>query len=104
MTSDTETRVWDALKTVRFPGMSRDIVSFGFVHHVQVSGSGDVEVGLQMSTHNPEAAERVRVEVDRVVRAVEGVGGVHVAMQLQKPAAPAGREEAVPAAGAVTAR
>jgi ATP-binding protein involved in chromosome partitioning len=94
MTSDTETKVWDALKTVRFPGMSRDIVSFGFVHHVQVSGSGDVEVGLQMSTHNPEAAERVRVEVDRVVRAVEGVGGVHVAMQLQKPAAPAGRDEA----------
>ena len=35
MANDFETQVWDALKTVRFPGMSRDIVSFGFVHTVK---------------------------------------------------------------------
>ena len=67
MTSDTEAKVWEALKTVRFPGMSRDIVSFGFVHHVEVSGS-EVAVGLQMSTHNPAAAEKVRGEAERAVR------------------------------------
>ena len=56
MANDLEAKVWEALKAVRFPGMSRDIVSFGFVHDVKISGGGEVEVSLQMATHNPEAA------------------------------------------------
>ena len=40
MANDLEAKVWEALKAVRFPGMSRDIVSFGFVHDVKVSGGG----------------------------------------------------------------
>ena len=45
MTTDLESAVWDALKAVKFPGMSRDIVSFGFVHQVQAS-AGAVVVDL----------------------------------------------------------
>jgi ATP-binding protein involved in chromosome partitioning len=92
MANDTEASVWEALKGVRFAGMSRDIVSFGFVHHVTVSGA-DVEVELLMSTHNPAAAEKVRAEAERAVRTVPGVAGVQVKIQVQKPAAPAGRDE-----------
>ena len=32
----TQEQVLDALKKVKFPGLSRDIVSFGFVHDVRV--------------------------------------------------------------------
>jgi ATP-binding protein involved in chromosome partitioning len=92
MPSDIEARVWEALKGVRFPGMSRDIVSFGFVHHVEVSGD-DVAVGLQMSTHNPAAAEKVREAAERAVREVPGASGARVTLELQRPAAPAGRED-----------
>ena len=38
MTGKLEDAVWEALRTVRFPGMSRDIVSFGFVKGVAVDG------------------------------------------------------------------
>ena len=62
MANDLESAVWDALKTVKFPGMSRDIVSFGFVHQVSAN-AGAVVVDLQMSTHNPAAGEKVRVYV-----------------------------------------
>ena len=89
MSNDLEAGVWEALKAVRFPGMSRDIVSFGFVHAVQVAGDR-VEVSLQMATHNPAAAERVREEVERVVGAVPGVAKVQVTMQMQKPPGPGG--------------
>jgi ATP-binding protein involved in chromosome partitioning len=88
MANDLEARVWDALKGVRFPGMSRDIVSFGFVHHVTVSGDA-VEVELLMATHNPGSAEKVREEAERVVRTVAGVGQAQVKLQVQRPAAPA---------------
>ena len=90
MTTDFESAVWDALKGVKFPGMSRDIVSFGFVHQVQAS-AGSVVVDLQMSTHNPAAGEKVRDEVERTLRALPGVAEVQVNMNVVKPAA---REEA----------
>jgi ATP-binding protein involved in chromosome partitioning len=93
MSGDIEGRVWEALKGIRFPGMSRDIVSFGFVHDVKVAGD-QVEVGLQLSTHNPGAAEKVRDEVERVVGALPGIGAVAVTLQVQRPAGPAGRDEA----------
>ena len=102
MAQDLEALVWDALKGIRFPGMSRDIVSFGFVQRVAVdpapgqagigstgAGMGSaVEIDLQMSTHNPEAGEKVRQEVERTVGAVPGVVAVKVRLAVTKPPAP----------------
>ncbi|HVT57662.1 MAG TPA: Mrp/NBP35 family ATP-binding protein [Thermoanaerobaculia bacterium] len=87
MATDLEAQVWEALKGVRFPGMSRDIVSFGFVHLVQADG-GHVLVGLQMATHNPAAGEKVRGEVERVVGALPEVHAVEVKMEVTRPAGP----------------
>ncbi|HEY2291336.1 MAG TPA: Mrp/NBP35 family ATP-binding protein [Thermoanaerobaculia bacterium] len=90
MANDLESAVWESLKAVKFPGMSRDIVSFGFVHQVSAN-AGMVVVDLQMSTHNPAAGEKVRDEVERTVRAVPGVAKAQVNMNVVKPPA---REEA----------
>src|SRR5689334_8249231 len=84
MANDFESSVWDALKTVKFPGMSRDIVSFGFVQQVKAAG-GSVVVDLQMSTHNPAAGEKVRDEVERVLRVLPGVAEVTVNINVVKP-------------------
>ena len=35
----TQEQVLEALKKVRFPGLSRDIVSFGFVRDIRVEGA-----------------------------------------------------------------
>ena len=86
MAGELESRVWEALRHVRYPGMSRDIVSFGFVEAVEAEG-GAVVVKLRMSTHKPEAAESVRREVEEVVAETEGVSGVAVDLQVEKPAA-----------------
>lgn len=90
MANDLESAVWDALKTVKFPGMSRDVVSFGFVHQVKAV-AGAVAVDLQMSTHNPAAGEKVREEVERTLRSLPGVEKVTVNLHVVKPP---GREEA----------
>ncbi|MFL6195315.1 MAG: P-loop NTPase [Thermoanaerobaculia bacterium] len=84
MATDFESTVWDVLKTVKFPGMSRDIVSFGFVHQVKAC-AGSVVVDLQMSTHNPAAGEKVRDEVERTLRALPDVEEVRVNMHVVKP-------------------
>jgi ATP-binding protein involved in chromosome partitioning len=85
MPTDLEARVWEALKGVRYPGMSRDIVSFGFVETVEVAGEA-VTVRLRMATHKPEAAEAVRREVEGVLAGVEGVASGEVELHLERPA------------------
>lgn len=93
MSNPLEDRIWQALASVKFPGMSRDIVSFGFVEKVEAP-EGHAAVTLKMSTHNEEAVGRVRDEVERAVAAVEGVGSVEVKMELTRPAAPPGKPTA----------
>ncbi|HEX7180995.1 MAG TPA: Mrp/NBP35 family ATP-binding protein [Thermoanaerobaculia bacterium] len=85
MANDFESAVWDALKEVRFPGMSRDIVSFGFVQQVKAC-AGSVVVDLQMSTQNPAAGEKVREEVERAVSALPEVQEVKVNLNVTRPA------------------
>lgn len=85
MANSLESQVWDALKTIRYPGMSRDIVSFGFVRNVEVE-DGTVIVELEMSTHNPDAAHQVKSETEETVGALDGVEKVGVKLQIQAPA------------------
>jgi ATP-binding protein involved in chromosome partitioning len=89
MANDLETKVWEALKGVRFPGMKRDVVSFGFVHQVKAEG-GLVAVDLKIGTQNPESAAQVQADVQAAVAALPGVTGVQVNLDVVR--AP-GREE-----------
>lgn len=90
MAQELEERIWQALKTVKFPGMSRDIVSFGFVERAEVD-DGRAAVTLHMTTHNEEAVAQVRDEVERAVAGVEGVESAEVDVRVSKPAgAPGG--------------
>jgi len=85
-----EAKIWEVLKGVRFPGMSRDIVSFGFVRAVAVADSR-VQILLDITTRDAAAAESVRGEVERAVTGVAGVTAVEVELRI---AAPPSREEA----------
>ncbi len=89
MTQQLEQTVWEALRTVTFPGMSRDVVSFGFVERVQVDGAGAVSVDLQVPTQNPGAGEQIRDQVREVLEAIEGAGDVRVSLQVKAPRTPA---------------
>jgi len=58
-----ENKVWELLQEIQFPGMSRDIVSFGFVDGVELDGD-HVRVSLLITSHNPQLAEQVRADVE----------------------------------------
>ena len=85
-TQSLEKRIEDALRGVRFPGMKRDIVSFGFVREIRADGATAV-VELEMSTANPEAAEAVRRDAEDAVRGVDGVTAAEVRLRVQPPKA-----------------
>ncbi len=84
MAEAKEEQIWEALKGVRFPGMSRDIVSFGFVRAVAVEGA-TAHVALEVATRDQAAVATLRAESERAVAAVPGVERVVVDLKASTP-------------------
>src|SRR5262245_43070339 len=83
----SEEHIKNALKAVKYPGYSRDIVSFGLVKEI-AAGNGAVSVSMQLTTQSPEIAQQIKTESERALRALPGVTSVYVEVK-QQPGAPA---------------
>jgi ATP-binding protein involved in chromosome partitioning len=77
----TQEAVVEALKKVKFPGLSRDIVSFGFVRDVKVEG-GNVSFTIHFQTDNPTVGQQLQRDSEAAVRAIPGVQNVHVHVEV----------------------
>ncbi|HEX6087893.1 MAG TPA: Mrp/NBP35 family ATP-binding protein [Thermoanaerobaculia bacterium] len=77
----TQEQVLDALKKVRFPGLSRDIVSFGFIRDVRVDG-GAVSFTIHFQTENPAVGQQIARDAEAAVRTLDGVTEVHVNLEI----------------------
>lgn len=73
----TEDDIKNALKAVKYPGFSRDIVSFGLIKEVSTA-NGAVSVSMELTTGNPEAAQQIKADSERVLKGLPGVTAVHV--------------------------
>jgi ATP-binding protein involved in chromosome partitioning len=100
----TEEKVLDVLKTVRFPGLSRDIVSFGFVKDLAVGG-GNVSFRLEVQTSSPRAAEEIQRDATERLRSLPGVHAVTIRLDVREPgpAPPRGAVGVPPADAALLA-
>ena len=97
----TEEKVLETLRTVRFPGLSRDIVSFGFVKDLAVGG-GNVSLRLEITTESPSAAEEIRRDATEKLRSLAGVRAVTIRLDVKPPApATAARPPAAAAPSAI---
>jgi ATP-binding protein involved in chromosome partitioning len=79
----------DALRRVKYPGFSRDIVSFGLVKEIRVDGD-EIALQLVLTTAEPAVARQIRDEAHAALSAVKGVGRVEVKLDIQAPAQAAG--------------
>src|SRR5487761_2344744 len=82
----TEDQIKDALRAVKYPGYSRDIVSFGLVKQIATK-NGAVSVVMELGSGQPEAAHQIKSDCERVLNALPDVNLVHV--EVRQPAAPA---------------
>ena len=89
MPSLDEQTLRDALRRVKYPGFSRDIVSFGLVKEITIH-DGRVTVQMVITTSEPSVAKQIRDEANTALAAVPGVTHVEVKMDIQAPAQAAG--------------
>lgn len=85
----SENTLRTALQGVKYPGFSRDIVSFGLVKEIRISG-GDVTVQMTITTAEPAVARQIQTQAQEALAAVPGVHGVDVKIDVQAPAQAAG--------------
>jgi len=74
----------EALKAVKYPGFSRDIVSFGLVQNIEAE-DGNVVVAIALTTADASIPETIRAAVEERVGALEGVRSVHVEVTVTPP-------------------
>lgn len=67
--------VLEALKRVKYPGFSRDIVSFGIVRDVEVGGFGTT-ITIAPPADAPDLLDRIRAEVVAATGSLPGVGEI----------------------------
>jgi ATP-binding protein involved in chromosome partitioning len=80
--------ILNELKKIKYPGFSRDIVSFGLVKDIEVGHAG-VTVFLGAVSGNPDVVKAIAEEVKRSVAALPGVPAVKVEVEAAQPPRPA---------------
>ncbi len=83
--------ILNALKAVKYPGYSRDIVSFGLVKQIAVN-AGAATVQLELTSANKDVAAQLKGAVEQVLKSMPGVtmAYVEVRMPANGPAAAPG--------------
>ena len=77
--------ILNALKAVKYPGYSRDIVSFGLVKQI-AANAGAISVTIELTSSNKEIAAQLKQECEQVLKALSGVKATHV--EVRMPAGP----------------
>jgi len=83
------------LRGVKYPGYSRDIVSFGMVKDVQIDGSR-VLVQIALTTADEKIPRMIQENVTAVIEAIPGVSEAVVKLDISAPVTKAMQAEGLP--------
>src|SRR5215216_4853376 len=92
--SISEEQVKNALQSVKYPGFSRDIVSFGLVKSINID-NGEVKVQLALATNDPNIPATLKKSAENALRTIKGVSSAKVLIDIQAPPGGAGAGMAV---------
>src|SRR6266498_2161601 len=87
--SISDEQVRNALKSVKYPGFTRDIVSFGLVKSIQIDDT-EVKVQLAIATNDPNVPATIKNDAERALRGIDGVRSAKVLIDIHAPPGGAG--------------
>ncbi len=84
-------KILELLKTINYPGFSRDIVSFGMVDNVSIDGD-TINVELKITTQNEDKKTSVINEVNKVLENTNSFTNIKITIQEGAPSSPQPQE------------
>jgi metal-sulfur cluster biosynthetic enzyme len=94
----TADAIKEALKQVKYPGFSRDIVSFGLVRSATFA-DGTAQVALAITTSDPKVPTMLKAEIEKCLRAQPGVKDVIIELAVSAAKAPPQPGQSSPGGG-----
>ena len=85
----TEQQITEALKQVKYPGFSRDIVSFGLVKGIRIDG-GAVTVQMALATNEPAIPQAIKAQSEAALQSLPGIASAKVLIDIHAPPTGAG--------------
>jgi ATP-binding protein involved in chromosome partitioning len=99
MTAD---EIKERLKSVKYPGFSRDIVSFGIIKEIQVD-ERRTQVRLYIVTQNDEVTRQIVADVEACLHGIEGIAPPDIVVERPQDSQARGGHEHGPGAREVGA-
>lgn len=88
MATFQESQVLERLKEVKYPGFSRDIVSFGLVKNIRIEADS-LSVQMSLTTADLKVPQQIKAEAEALLKDLVGSGvEVSVRIDVQAPAQP----------------
>src|SRR4029077_19408714 len=85
----SEEQARDAVRSVKYPGFTRGIVSFGLVKSIKID-NGEVKVQLALATNDPSVPATIKNEAEKILCGLAGVQTAKVLIDIHAPPAGAG--------------
>lgn len=82
----TEEIIREALKEVKYPGFTRDIISFGLIKSIEIDGA-NVHVSLSIATKDAKIPEQIFKDTHKALEGVEGLETPRVTVDVKDTAA-----------------
>lgn len=83
----TDSDIRQALAQVRYPGFSRDIISFGLVQNIRIDGS-KVAVDISIATRDPNIPRLIHEQATDVLNKLPGVTEARLNFDIKEPPNP----------------
>jgi len=80
----SEDLIRQTLATIKYPGFSRDIISFGIIKEIRVQGS-DVEVDISIATKDPNLARQLHEQITAALTKLPEAGKVKLNFDIKDP-------------------
>lgn len=80
----SQEQITEILRTVKYPGFSRDIVSFGLIKEIRAD-HGEVQVRMKLATNDPKVPAAIQQESEAALNQLSGVANAKVIIDIEQP-------------------
>lgn len=80
----TEEQIKTALEEVKYPGFTRNIISFGMVKKIEIKAD-TVDVVIGLTTSDKKIADQIKTDAETALKKIPGVKTVRLSLNVQPP-------------------
>lgn len=77
--------VEQALKTVKYPGFSRDIVSFGLIRDLDCDDQNNVSLEVVLTTSDEQIPILIKQDIEKKLSELQGIGKIDINITISTP-------------------